>query len=652
MSPNRLVGETSPYLLQHANNPVDWYPWGADAFAKAKSEDKPILLSIGYAACHWCHVMERESFEDASTAALMNDRFVSVKVDREERPDVDAVYMGAVQALTGQGGWPMTVFCTPDGVPFLGGTYFPPEDRHGLPGFTTVLGRVDELWRTRRGELLDQGRRIVDAIARSVPAASNQPLHPALVAQATGRIAANHDATHGGFGGPPKFPQAPVLEFLMRSAPRSPSVRDAVDRTLRSMALGGIYDQLGGGFARYAVDATWTVPHFEKMLYDNAQLARVYVHAWQAFGDELYRRIATETLEYLLRDMRDAAGGFHSSEDADSDGAEGTFYVWGYHDFISVAPEAAAYYGVTPEGNFEGRNILTAGTPEPRPDARAKLLAARAQRQRPARDDKVLASWNGLAIAALAEAGAAFGRADFGDAAGEAARFALETMRDGDELLHAYREGRAHVRGLLEDYAYLADGLLALWESTFDRRWLDEARTLVRTAIALFGDAAGGGFFTNPPDHDLIVRHKEIVESATPAPGAVLSLLCQKLALLFDDPELERAGIDALRTAHAYMDRAPQAVATWLSALDFYVSMPKEIAFTGPLDTTEGRRLVGVAARRFLPNRVMAAGNNGSDIALLEDKPETDAPTAYVCERYVCKQPTSDPDELAAQLER
>jgi len=647
--PNRLAAETSPYLLQHANNPVDWFPWGDEALAKAKAEDKPILLSIGYAACHWCHVMERESFEDEQTASLMNEKFVPVKVDREERPDVDSIYMGAVQALTGQGGWPMTVFCTPDGIPFLGGTYFPPEDRHGLPGFRTVLARVDELWRTRRTDLVEQGQRIVDAIARAVPAASREPLHPTLVAQATGRIAAGHDAEHGGFGGPPKFPQAPVLEFLLRSAHRSPSVRETVDRTLRKMALGGIYDQIGGGFARYSVDATWTVPHFEKMLYDNAQLARVYTHAWQAFGDGLYKRIAVETLEYLLRDMRDAAGGFHSSEDADSEGHEGTFYVWSYDEFMSVAPEAAEYYGVRPEGNFEGRNILTAGTPEPHPDERAKLLAARGRRVRPGKDDKVLASWNGLAVAALAEAGAAFGRADFGVAAREAATFVLTTMREGDELLHTYRGGRAHVRGLLEDYAYLADGLLSLWESTFDAAALEEARRLVRVAMGLFSDPSGG-FFTNPPDHDLIVRQKEIVESATPSPGAALSLISQKLALLFDDPELERAGVEALRTAHVYMDRAPQAVATWLSALDFYASKPKEIAFTGPLQTPEGRRLVHVVAERFLPNRVMAARADSLELALLEDKPETDVATAYVCERYVCKKPTSDPAEFAAQL--
>jgi uncharacterized protein YyaL (SSP411 family) len=415
------------------------------------------------------------------------------------------------------------------------------------------------------------------------------------------------------------------------------------------MALGGIYDQLGGGFARYSVDATWTVPHFEKMLYDNAQLARVYTHAWQAFGDGLYERIAIETLEYLLRDMRDAAGGFHSSEDADSEGHEGTFYTWSYDEFMSTAPEAAEYYGVTRAGNFEGRNVLVARSPDPHPDARAKLLDVRDKRVRPAKDDKVLSSWNGLAVGALAEAGAAFGRAGFVDAARETASFVLETMRNGGELLHAYREGRAHVRGLLEDYAYIADGLLALWEATLDGRWLVEARRIVGDATVLFGDAPGG-FFTNRADHDLIVRQKEIVESATPAPGALLSLACQKLALLLDESDLERTGVDALRTAYTYMDRAPQAVPSWLASLDFYVSTPVEIAFTGPLEGAEGRRLRAVIAERFVPNRVVAARADGLDIAVLADKPDTERPTAYVCERYVCKQPTSDAAELAAQL--
>ena len=648
--PNRLAEETSPYLLQHANNPVDWFPWGEEALAKAKTEDKPLLLSIGYAACHWCHVMEHESFEDDDIAALMNERFVNVKVDREERPDVDAIYMSATQALTGHGGWPMTVFCTPEGVPFLAGTYFPPEDRQGMPSFRRVLEHVHELWQTRRNDLLTQGQRVLDAIEKGTPRASKEPLGGNLLVGAAAQIMRNHDPVHGGFGQAPKFPQAPVLEFMLRMHKR-PGIREAVELTLHKMALGGIYDHLGGGFARYSVDATWTVPHFEKMLYDNAQLARVYTHAWQAFKDSLYERIAVETLEYLMRDMRDTTGGFHSSEDADSEGVEGKFYVWDADEFTSIAPDAVEYYGVTASGNFEGHNILTArDASAPPADARRALLDARSKRIRPGKDDKVLTSWNGLAIAALAEAGATFGRDDFVRAAREAAGFALGTLRTGPgELLHTYRAGKAHVTGLLEDYAYLADGLLALWEATFEREWLDAAVELADAAVLRFGDPSGGGFFAAGSDTDLIVRQKELVESATPSPGAVLSLVLQRLSHLFDDRMLAQPAIDALRVAHLYMQRAPQAVATWLSALDFYVSTPKEIAFTGPLDAA----LLGVMNERFLPNRVIAALTNGSaarDIALLKDKPATDAPTAYVCEKFVCQAPTSDPDELARQL--
>ncbi len=655
--PNRLAEETSPYLLQHKDNPVDWYPWGPEATKRAQDEDKPLLLSIGYAACHWCHVMERESFENPDIAAVMNEHFVCVKVDREERPDVDSIYMAATQALTGHGGWPMTVFCVPDGTPFLAGTYFPPEDRQGMPGFPRVLEQVHELWTTRRKDLITQGERLVQAIERATPPPSREPLQVSLLISAATQTMRTYDAVNGGFGGAPKFPQAPNLEFMLRVALRSPGLRDAIENTLKKMALGGIYDQIGGGFARYAVDATWTVPHFEKMLYDNAQLARVYTHAWQAYKDPLYERIAVECLEYLLRDMRDEAGGFHSSEDADSEGVEGKFYVWDHDEFMAIAPDAADYYGVTPDGNFEGKNIPTAKEGQDPPgEARARLLEERSKRVRPGKDDKVLTSWNGLAIAAFAEAGAAFGRADFVDAAKEATDFVLRELAESPtELLHTYRSdpergARAHISGLLEDYAFMADGLIALWEATFDQRWINAALQLSETAVERFGDQQQGGFYTAPPEHDLIVRQKEIVESATPAPGAVLSLCLQKLALLFDRSEFSKPAVDALRLAHPYMDRAPQAVPSWLSALDFYVSTPKELAFTGDLSTDLGRELTSVVTSRFLPNRVMAGGEDQDGIALLADKPQTDTPTAYVCERYVCQAPTSDPKQLAEQL--
>src|SRR5437016_2580107 len=429
--PNRLIHEASPYLIQHAHNPVDWYPWGPEALERARAKDRPILLSIGYAACHWCHVMERESFEDEKTAAYMNDHFVCIKVDREERPDIDSIYMEAVQAMTGQGGWPMTMFLTPEGVPFHGGTYFPPTDRGGMPAFIRVLQAVTETWMQRREEIRRQSGAVLDrlqAFAAPAPEGAGEPLEAGLVDRAAGELQRRFDRVHGGFGISPKFPQPPVLELAMRAAARgSQPAREMVELTLRRMAHQGIYDQIGGGFHRYAVDRAWLVPHFEKMLYDNAQLARLYTHAWQAWTAPLYRRIATETLEYLLRDMRHPGGAFYSSEDADSEGMEGKFYLWSYDELMATAPEAAGWYGVTERGNFEGANILVAasGDPsaEPPQEARARLFEARAARVRPGLDDKILTSWNGLAIAALAEAGAAFARPDFVDAAAAAAGF-------------------------------------------------------------------------------------------------------------------------------------------------------------------------------------------------------------------------------------
>ncbi|HVE91881.1 MAG TPA: thioredoxin domain-containing protein [Actinomycetota bacterium] len=658
MSPNRLAAETSPYLLQHANNPVDWYPWGDEAFEEARRRDVPILLSIGYAACHWCHVMERESFEDAETAQLMNELCVNVKVDREERPDVDSLYMDAVQAMTGHGGWPMTVFMTPDGIPMIGGTYFPPEDRHGMPSFRTVLRYVADLWVNRRPDLLAQGNELIQRISQSIPAASSEPLTDALLWGAARQVSSVHDSEFGGFGRAPKFPQSPVLEFCLRARARGAAMRGLLDTTLRAMALGGIYDQIGGGFSRYAVDRQWLVPHFEKMLYDNAQLARVYLHAWQTHGDQLYGRICAETLDYLLRDMRDDTGALHASEDADSEGEEGKFYVWSHEEFMAVAPEAAGWFGATPEGNFEGHNILTAGGDDPPLEARAKLLEVRSRRVRPAKDDKVLASWNGLAIAALSEAGAALDRPDFLVAARDAASFVLDGMRrDDGRLLHSYRAGKAHIPGLLEDYAYMADGLLALWEATFEPRWLHESQRLAREAIDLFADPRGGGFYAAAEGDDaLVIRQKDVSESATPSPGAVLSLVLQRLAVLFDEPDLARPAVDALRVARIYMDRAPQAAATWLAALDFYLSTPKEVVLTGDLRSDAGRELARQVWTTYLPNAVIAGRPAVSPdhpilqkVALLKDR-ETQAPTAFVCERYVCKLPTSDPQELARQL--
>jgi uncharacterized protein YyaL (SSP411 family) len=659
---NRLAGETSPYLLQHAYNPVDWYPWGEEALAAAREKDRPILLSIGYAACHWCHVMERESFEDPEIAEVMNKGFICIKVDREERPDLDAIYMDAIQALTGQGGWPMTVFLTPEGVPFYGGTYYPPTDRHGLPSFRKVLEAILKVWETQRDQVVEQGQLIVgqiDRFSRVVP--SDEPLTESLLHGAVESMARVFDSSYGGFGLAPKFPQPPVLEFLLRRAGSGDDrASGMVQITLRQMALGGIYDQVGGGFARYSVDARWLVPHFEKMLYDNAQLAMVYTRAWQAFKAPLFKRIAEETLEYLIRDMRDPYGAFYSSEDADSEGEEGKFYVWSYEEFMSLAPEAAGYYGVTQRGNFEGANILTAAGDEPPAASREKLFAARAHRVRPGRDEKILTSWNALAIAAMAEAGAAFERRDFIEKAAEAAHFLLEKVAGPEgRLFHSYKDGRVGVLGLLEDYAYLSEALLTLWEVTFDPHWFNRGKELVAQMIDLFWDQDQGGFFSTGSDHErLILRQKEIVESVTPSPNAVAAMAMQRLSVLTDDPRLAGRAETVLRMAYNHMAKAPQACGTFLSALDFWIETPKEIVIVGGdkgngavRDQADAITLLNVVWSRFLPNKVLAGAPPGIESPLLIDKePIDEKATAFVCEHYACQRPTSDPQELERQL--
>jgi uncharacterized protein YyaL (SSP411 family) len=649
---NRLIRETSPYLLQHAHNPVDWFPWGPEALDKARAEDKPILLSIGYAACHWCHVMERESFEDPEVAALMNESFVCIKVDREERPEIDAIYMDAVQALTGHGGWPMTVFLTPEGVPFYGGTYFPPEDRHGLPAFRRLLDTLASAWRERRGEIESQGKKLIDHLsAITAPKPSREPLTASLIAGAAGKIGSSFDSSHGGFGGPPKFPQAPVLDFMLRAGRTLPEPRRMAEETLERMALGGIYDQIGGGFHRYSVDAIWLVPHFEKMLYDNALLSRAYTRAWQLTKRPLFRRIALEIHEYLLRDMAHPDGGFYSSEDADSEGFEGKFYVWSHEEFARIAPDAADYYRITPEGNFEGANIPTASAEEPPVEARRMLLEARSSRERPVRDEKILTSWNGLAIAALAEAGASFRRPDLVEAAERTASFLLERSRRDSRLLHSYKDGRASVLGLLEDYAFLAEGLLTLWEATFEPSWITACLDLTEDAIETFSDPAGEGFFTTGSDHErLIVRQKELVESATPSPMGVFSLVLQRLAVITGEDRYRVMGADSLRLSRELMERAPQAVPTYLCSLDFYLSAPREIVIVAAERPTDND-LFRTVWDSFLPGRVLAGSPPGIQSPMLEGKRLLNgSPTAFVCEHYTCSAPTTDPGELSAQL--
>ncbi|PYM22508.1 MAG: thioredoxin domain-containing protein [Candidatus Rokuibacteriota bacterium] len=667
MSENRLSKETSPYLLQHAHNPVDWYPWGEEAFARARAENKPILLSVGYSACHWCHVMERESFENPDIAGIMNQGFVNVKVDREERPDVDHIYMQAVQSMTGHGGWPMTVFLTPEGTPFYGGTYFPPQDRHGLPGFPKLLAAIADAWHARRGEVEQSARELTASLGQTerLRRAATLLGEEILFAAFQG-ISSQFDEEWGGLGGAPKFPQPMIWEFVLRfwKRSRNPYAQRMVHTTLVRMARGGIYDHLGGGFARYSVDAHWMVPHFEKMLYDNAQLASLYLHAWLAFGDPECRRVCEETLDYILRDMTDPAGGFYSAEDADSEGHEGKFYVWTAEEIRAVlgadAERALAYWGADRGPNFEGKNILYLPA-EPDPESvaplRARLLEARGRRVRPGRDDKVLAGWNGLACRALAEAGRALGRADYVAAAVRNAEFLLTQMRQDGRLLRTWKSGRAHLKGYLEDYAMVAAALIDVYEATFDRRWLDEARTLADDMLRLFWDDALEGFYDTGHDHEkLIVRPRNLFDNAVPSGTSVAIETLLRLAELTGEPAYETRATAALRPLADLMGRHPSGFGRFLCALDFHLGPRVEVALVGaPGDGLQP--LVDEVFGRFLPNRVVA-GVVGGDrrgaerLPLLESREAIGGrATAYVCRNYACDLPATDRETLARQLD-
>jgi uncharacterized protein YyaL (SSP411 family) len=664
---NRLAGETSPYLLQHADNPVDWHPWGEEIFERARAEDKPILLSIGYSACHWCHVMEHESFEDAGTAALMNERFVNVKVDREERPDVDAIYMDAVVALTGQGGWPMTVFLTPEGEPFWGGTYFPPEPRQGMPAFRDVLNGVAEAYAERRGDVARQAAQLVEAIERSslVPP-SYEPLTSGLLTEAVSTLGQQFDPRHGGFGGAPKFPPASTLEFLLRMHLRgSATALVMATKTLDEMAAGGMYDQLGGGFHRYSVDAHWLVPHFEKMLYDNALLASAYLHGWLATGTPRYREVVEETLDYLLREMRLPEGGLASAQDADTHGEEGLTYVWLFDEIVDVLePDEAelviARFGVTAGGNFEGRNILHVADPtvEVSRQTRQRLLEERIRREQPLRDDKALAAWNGLALAVLAEAGLRLEREDYLEAARELADFLLVTMSDADGRLHrTYRAGQAKINGYLEDYANVANGLLELYTATGELRYLEEGNRLARLALELFGDPEHGGFFFTPADGErLVARKKELDDNPTPSGNSMLAYVLLRLARIYGDEEHARRAVDVFRLALRLIERAPSAVGHLLCALELHFSPPREIAIVGGAGEPATASLRRVALERFAPSTVYAFAEGPDDpalerVPLLAGKGLVDGrPAAYVCESFACKAPLTDPDALREAL--
>ncbi|HEY1367202.1 MAG TPA: thioredoxin domain-containing protein [Gaiellaceae bacterium] len=633
--PNRLAAETSPYLLQHADNPVAWLPWGDEAFERARAEDRPILLSVGYSACHWCHVMAHESFEDEATAQVMNERFVNVKVDREERPDVDAVYMDAVVALTGQGGWPMTVFLTPDGEPFYGGTYFPPEPRHGMPAFRQVLLAVADAYRERRSDVTRQAAALVEALQRSGRTQpSSEPLTESLLSEAVRAMRSQLDPVWGGFGRAPKFPPASALEFLLR---RGES--DAVTLTLDRMADGGMYDLVGGGFHRYSVDERWLVPHFEKMLYDNALLAPAYLHGWLVTGRERYREIAEETLDYVLRELGLEGGGFASAQDADTEGVEGLTFTWTPEELEAVLPGRGDLLQTFEHGRFVVRGELSE-------EERARLFETRETRPKPFRDDKAIAAWNGLLLAALAEAGRRLQRVDYLDAARALAEFLLGPLSDGAGDLHrTWRGGEAKGTGYLEDYADVANGLYELHVATGELRWLEEAVRLARRAIELFADDERGGFFLTPAHGEaLVARQKDLDDNPIPSGNSMLAFVLLRLARIYGDDELERRAVGVFRLVRDVVPRAPTAFGHLLCALDLHFAPPREIAVVGPPDSDVAR----AALARFDPNAVVAFGPTKS-VPLLEDKGLVDGrPAVYVCERFACRAPVTDAADLAA----
>ena len=687
--PNRLANETSPYLLQHADNPVDWYPWGDEALERAKAEDKPILLSIGYSACHWCHVMAHESFENEQIAQIMNSAFVCIKVDREERPDVDGIYMAAVQTLTGSGGWPLTVFLTPDGKPFYGGTYFPPEDRGQMPGFPRVLNSMAAAYDDKKAEVLQATSEITGRLAQmSSPQSSSEPLNDELFLAAFNALARGFDWENGGFGQQPKFPQPLVLDVVLRQWARTgaSAVLEMVELSLEKMARGGMYDQIGGGFARYSTDAKWLVPHFEKMLYDNALLVSLYSHTFQAAktGNKgpLYRRVVEETLEFVEREMSHASGGFYSAYDADSEGVEGKFYVWTPEQIDNVLGESdgrvvRAYYGVEEGGNFEGDSILwlprdldevAAELEMPEDEvlavverSRPKLYAERATRVPPGLDDKILVSWNAMMLTAFAEAGAAFDRPEWIERARGNADFLLDNLFDGPRLLRTWKaasdsnQGSAKIPGYLEDYASLGGALITLYESTFEQRWLDEAKQLSDRMIDLFWDEKSDVFYDTGSDaSDLFTRPRDVFDNAIPCGGSSAANFLLRLATHTGDTSYRTAAENTLRSVREYMEKSGSGFGGWLAALDYYLSSPKEIVVMGDSDDAATKALLREVHDRYIPNRVITGADapvTPAPTPLLEARVLiNNAPTAYVCENYACQLPVTDPAELASQL--
>jgi uncharacterized protein len=670
---NRLIHETSPYLLQHAHNPVDWYPWGAEAFERAKAEDKPVLVSIGYSSCHWCHVMEHESFEDEQTAAIMNENFVAIKVDMEERPDVDKIYMSFVQMTTGHGGWPMNVFLTPDKRPFYGGTYFPPAPRYGMPSWLQILASIADAYKTRRDELEHSANEIVGELRRlSLGDMSSQGLSTDLLDKAFQSYERTFDKVNGGFGGAPKFPPAMSLEFLLRYHHRSDdkNALHLVTYTLDKMAKGGMYDQLGGGFHRYSVDAVWLVPHFEKMLYDNAQLIRVYLHAFQVTGDKFFKKIAVETLDYVRREMLDEHGGFYSTQDADSEGVEGKFFVWTPKEVAEVLGEKKAkifcdYYDVSARGNFEEKNILNIkgdarnkiglsddDLKELLERGRKKLFEKREKRIKPGRDEKVLTAWNGLMLSAFAEAGAVLNEDEYLSIARRNAEFIWNELQQNGRLLRTWKEGTAKLNGYIEDYANVADAFIELYQATGELGYLINARTLVDEMITEFWDEEHGGFFFTSNDHEeLIVRDKDFFDNATPSGNSVAADVLLRLSRFFDDERYERFAVTVLRLCASQIKRYPQGFGRALSAMEFHLSQTKEIVVLGPT----GNDLERAINSLYTPDAVVALSHadetNSLSIPLLKDRHSLGGlPTAFICESFVCQKPVTTVAELRQQL--
>ena len=679
---NRLVHETSPYLLQHAHNPVDWYPWGEEALARAKQEQKPILLSIGYSACHWCHVMERESFENEEIAGVMNELFINIKVDREERPDLDEIYMNAVQIMTRQGGWPMTVFLTPDLKPFYGGTYYPPTDRYGRPGFPKVMHAVSEAFSDQNTQVLQQAEQITAHLAQmsNVVDPHHHELTEELMTNAFQNYRSQFDSHHGGFGNAPKFPPSMGLPFLLRYWHHSGNANalEMVELTLEKMARGGMYDQLGGGFHRYSTDAHWLVPHFEKMLYDNAQLVVAYFEAYQATQKPFYRDIAIETLDYVLREMYDAEnGGFYSTQDADSEGVEGKFFVWEPNDVEDIIGEENAeifceYYDITPQGNFEGENILQVQVPPDifarklrmdvselealLADGKQKLFDAREKRIKPGLDDKILTSWNGIMIRGMAMGYQLTGKPEYLEACKKSAEFVLTTLsQDNGLLLRTYRDGKSHLNAYLEDYSYFIAGLIALYEASFEPRWLTEAERLAHIMIDQFGDDAGDGFFFTGKAHEtLIVQSKSAYDGATPsgASMAIHSLL--RLAKHLNNPEFHNKAVETLLLYFQQMERMPSGSGQLLCELAFLLSTPKEIAIVGRKGDAKTEAMLAALHGTYQPNKIVALRESadGQTLPLLVGKTQVDSTaTAYVCENYVCQAPTTDVEAFVELLQ-